>query len=177
MGAIVNAANCAVAAGTGGAWLATKTGGSDGASDASAVSATGIAGDFVLRVKPLGTGLCFAGVSAAPGAGIAEATIDRAFQIGGGLCRIVESGSFRPGSFPLATYAWMRRSGGSLDYLTGPLLATAAVRRTVAVGTGPLFFDSTILAAGLAIEVKFDLPAAFVARRAARRGLTLGLNL
>jgi len=177
MGAIANAANCAVAAAAAGAWVATKTGGSDGASDASAVSAAGIAGDFVLRVKPLGTGLCFAGVSAAPGAGIGEATIDRAFQIASGLCRILESGSYRPGSFALATYAWIRRSGGSLDYLTGPLLATATVRRTAAIGTGPLFFDSAIATAGLAIEVKFDLPAAFAPRRAARRGLTLGLNL
>jgi hypothetical protein len=176
MGAIVNAACCTVAAAAGGAFIATKTGGADGASDASAVSAAAIAGDFVLRVKPLGAGLCYAGVSANPAAGLDETAIDRALQISGGLCRAVEAGTFRPGAFALSTYAWIRRAGGTIQYLTGPLLATATVRRSVADAGAPLFFDSTICAAGLALEVKFDVPAAFAPRRAARRGLTLGLG-
>jgi hypothetical protein len=176
MGAILNAANCTVAPAAGGAWLVTKSGGTDGASDASAVSAAAIAGDFVLRAKPLGPGLCYVGVSANPNAGLDETTIDRGLQISNGLCRAVEAGSFRPGIFALATYAWIRRSGGTLHYLTGALLATATVRRTVPDAGAPLFFDSAIAAAGLAVEVKFDVPAAFALRRPARRGLTLGLG-
>jgi len=176
MGAILGVANCTVAPAAGGAWVVTKSGGTDGASDASAVSATAIAGDFALRVRPLGPGLCYAGVSANPNAGISETTIDRGLQISGGLCRAVEAGSFKPGSFTLATYAWIRRTGSMLQYLTGPLLATATVRRTVVDAGAPLFFDSAIAAAGLAIEVKFDVPAAFAPRRPSRRGLTLGLG-
>ena len=176
MGAIVDAANCTVAPAAGGAWLVTKTGGADGASDASAVSAAAITGDVVLRMRPLGAGLCYAGLSASPAAGIDETTIDRALQLNGGLCRAVESGAFRPGSFALATYAWIRRSGGLVQYLTGPLLATATLRRSVADAGAPLFFDSAIAAAGLAIEVKFDVPAAFAPRRAGRRGLALGFG-
>jgi hypothetical protein len=177
MGAIVNAANCAVAAAPGGTWVVTKTGGTDGVSDASAVSSTGISGDFVLRVRPLGTGLCYLGVSANPGAGVSEATIERALQLNAGLVRICESGVLRPGSFALATYAWIRRSSGVLQYLIGPLLATAAVRRTVGDSGAPLFFDSAIATAGLAVEVKFAPPAAYAARRPGRRGLTLGVGL
>jgi hypothetical protein len=176
MAAIVNAAACTVAPAAGGAFVITKTGGVDEASDASAVSAAAIAGDFLLRVKPLGTGLCYAGVSANPAAGLDETRIDRAVQLGGGLCRVVEAGAFRPGAFLLSTYGWIRRSGGTIQYLTGPVLATATLRRTVADIGAPLFFDSTICAAGMAIEVKFDVPAAFAPRRAARRGLTLGVG-
>jgi hypothetical protein len=177
MGAIVNAANCTVAAAAGGAFVVTKTGGADDASDASAVAAAPIAGDFVLRVKPLGSGLCYVGVSANPAAGLTESTIDRALQLSAGLCRAVEAGTFRPGAFALSTYAWIRRTGATLQYLTGPQLATATVRRTVADAGAPLFFDSTLCAAGLAIEVKFDVPAGFAARRAPRRRLTLGLGI
>ncbi|MBV9930396.1 MAG: hypothetical protein JO013_05580 [Alphaproteobacteria bacterium] len=177
MGAIVGAANCAVAAAAGGAFTVTKTGGADGVSDASAVSTAAIAGDFVLRVKPLGPGLFFAGVSAVPAATIDESGINRALQFSAGLCRAVESGAFRPGSFALATYAWIRRSGGTIQYLTGPVLATAAVRRTVADAGAPFFFDSALAAAGVGFEVKFDVPAAFAPRRPGRRGLTLGLSL
>lgn len=177
MGAIVNAANCDVAAAAGGAWVVTKTGGVDGVSDASAVSSAAIGGDFVLRLRPLGAGLCYLGVSANPAAGVSETTIERALQLNAGVVRISESGVLRPGSFALATYGWIRRSGGSLQYLIGPLLATAMVRRTVGDAGAPLFFDSAIATAGFAVEVKFAAPAAYAARRPGARGLTLGVGL
>jgi hypothetical protein len=175
MAAIVDAGNCTVAAGTGGAFVVTKSGGANGVQDASAVSAAGIAGDVVLRVKLLGTGLCYVGVSSAPLASVTASSVERGVQINGGTCRPAESGVIRPGSFALDTYLWVRRSADTVQILSGPALATAIVRRTVADAGAPLFFDSAIATAGLAIEVKFDVPAAFAAARRPRRGLTLGL--
>ena len=176
MSTIVDAANCTVAQAAGGAWLVTKTGGTAGAPDASAVSAEAIAGDFVLRMRVVGTGNAYAGVSAAPLAGHDFATIDRAVQLGGALTRIYESGVSRPPSFALAGFGWIRRTGTLLEYLTGSQLATAAVKRTVSGVGGALRFDSSLLAAGTTLEVKFGPPAAFAARpRRSRLSVALGL--
>jgi hypothetical protein len=178
MADIVNAANCSVAAGSGGAFVVTKNGGANGVQDASAVSAAAIAGDAVLRVKLLGTGLCYVGLSSAPLASVTATSIERGVQINGGVCRPADGGLIRPGSFALDTYVWVRRSADTIQLLSGPALATATVRRTVADGGAALFFDSTIATAGLALEVKFDVPAAFATlRRRPRRGLTLGIAL
>jgi hypothetical protein len=175
MGAIVNAANCTVTAAAAGAFVVAKTGGTDGALDAGAVSAAAIAGPFVLRVKPLGAGLFYAGVAADPAAGTGASGIDRALQVNAGNARPSDAGFLKPGTFALDTYLWMRRAGGLLQYLTGPVLATAVLKRTSGDPGPAMFFDCAIAAAGLAIEVRFDVPAAFAARRP-RRGLALGLG-
>ncbi|HMC90968.1 MAG TPA: hypothetical protein VKI45_00775 [Allosphingosinicella sp.] len=175
MGAIVNAANCTVAPAAGGAFTVTKTGGTDGASDAGAVSAAALSGPFLLRVRPLGAGSCTAGVTANPGSGIAPGGIDYGALISGGTYRSSDAGVLRPGSFPISTYWWVRRGGGTIQYLSGPVLATATLRRTLPDPGTALFFDCAIATAGLSLEVKFDAPGAFAVRRLRGR-LTLGLS-
>jgi hypothetical protein len=175
MGAITGAANCSVAAAQDGAFTVVKTVGTDGAFDASAVSAAGVAGDLLMRVKPLGTGLCCFGVSADPLAGNDAATIARAFRLSGSLARVSEFGVLKPGSFAIDTYAWIRRSGGVLEYLTGPDLATAALKRSIADAGAPLFFDSSIAGLGMGFEVRFGAAAEFAARRRRRSAGRLAL--
>jgi hypothetical protein len=175
MAAIVSAANCTVTAGGGGASIVTKSGGTSGAFDASAISAAGLDGPFVLRVKPPGSGLCYVGVSANPTAGILPGSIDRSVQINAAVWRAADAGFLKPGSYPLDTFVWMRRAGGVLDYLSGPTLAGAVLRRTITDPGGTLFFDSVIATAGLTLEVTFDVPGAFASRRP-RRVLTLALG-
>jgi hypothetical protein len=176
MATIVNAANCAVAALAGGAWSIAKSGGTNGAFDASAVSAAGIAGALVLRAKPLATGNWYVGVSTNPAAGVDGASIAWAIQMSNGLCRCVENGVARTGFFPLSTYAWIRRSDGVLQYLTGADLATAVVKRSIADPGGALFFDSSLATAGGSIEVKLDPIAPAAPVRHPRRRLTLAFG-
>jgi hypothetical protein len=176
MPAIVNAANCTVAAGEGGAFLVTKTGGNPDMPDASAVSDQAMAGDFVLRAHALGNPLLYVGVSANPLAGNGSTTIDRAIQLSGASGRCYESGFFRPPLFTPVGFVWLKRTADVLQYLTGNDLATAIAVRTVSGVTGPLWFDSSLLRAGGAVEVKFDLPSAFAARKRRRR-LSLALSL
>jgi hypothetical protein len=173
MPAIVNAANCTVAPAAGGAFIVAKSGGANGAFDAGAVSAAGLSGPFVLRLRPLGADSCYAGVTHTPGAGAAGITYGVLLE--GSTYRSSDAGILRPGSFPLSTYLWIRRGGGTVQYLSGPVLATASVRRTVADPGTALFFDCAIAAAGPSIEVKFDAPGGFAVRRPAGR-LTLGLS-
>lgn len=175
MPAIVNAANCTVTAGAGGTLVVAKTGGADGTFDASAVSDAGIDGPFVLWVKPPASGLFYVGVSADPLAGIAPSSIERAVQINGAIWRASDSGFPKPASFPVATYVWMRRAGGVIDYLSGPTLAGAVVRRSIPDPGTRLFFDSAIGPLGLSFEARFD-PIAATAPRRPLRGLTLGLS-
>jgi hypothetical protein len=176
MAAIVNAANCSVAAQEGGAFLVTKTGGNPDSPDASAVSDQAMAGDFVLRAQALGNPLLYVGVSANPLAGNGPTTIDRAIQLSGTSGRCYESGFFRPPLFTPVGFVWLKRAAGMLYYLTGADLATATAVRMVSGVTGPLWFDSSLLRAGGAVEVRFDLPSAFAARKRRRR-LSLGLSL
>lgn len=177
MAAILNAANTAVEAQPGGVYVVTKTGGDPSVPDASAVSDQGMAGDFALRVRALGTMFGYVGVSANPLASNAFNTIDRAVQLNGTACRCYESGLFRPPAFTLdAGYVWLRRVGARLDYLHGPDLASAVAVRSVTGVSAVLWFDSAILTLGVGLEVKFDAPAAFAAAKTRRR-LSLGLGL
>jgi hypothetical protein len=176
MAGIVNAANCTVEAQEGGAFLVTKTGGNPDTPDASAVSDQAMAGDFVLRVRGFGNPLFYAGVSANPLAGNGSTTIDRAIQLSGTSGRCYESGFFRPPLFTPSVFVWLRRTAGQLQTLTGADLATAIPVRTVSGVTGPMWFDSSLLRAGGAIEVRFDLPSAFAGRKRRRR-LSLALSL
>lgn len=177
MSAIVNAANCTVGAAPDGAYLVTKAGGAVGALDASAVSAAGLAGDMLMRAKPLGGGFVYVGLSVDPLAANEGTTVPWAVQFNGTFCRVSERGAFKTSSFPLATYIWIRRSGGLIQTLCGPELATAALKRSVADPGGPLFFDSSIANLGSSFEVKFGPPADFAARRPRRAGrLVLSLG-
>jgi hypothetical protein len=177
MAAIVNAANCAVEARPGGVFAVTKTGGDPAAPDASAVSSQSIAGDFVLRVRPVDGFLGYFGVSASPLASAGFNTIDRAVQINGTTGRCYESGIQRPPAFMVEDgYVWLRRTGSRLDYLYGAELATAALARSVTGVSAAMWFDSSIVTPGVGIEVKFDVPGAFAAAKRRRR-LSLALGL
>jgi hypothetical protein len=177
MAAIVNAANCAVEAQPGGVFVVTKTGGDPATPDASAVSSQSMAGDFVLRVRPLDSLLGYFGVSANPLASAGFNTIDRAVQMNGTTGRCYESGLQRPPAFAVEdAYVWLRRVGTRLDYLYGPELATAATARSVTGVTATMWFDSSIVTPGVGLEVKFDVPGAFAtAKRRRRLSLALGL--
>lgn len=175
MPAVVNAANCSVSALPAGGYLVTKTGGNAGTADASAVSAA-LAGDFVLRLRAPSDFVGYAGLSANPSASIAFNAIDRAVQLSGGTGRCYDGGLFRPPVFtPGGGCVWVRRKGGQLDYLHGPDLASATLVRSVAGVAGALGFDSAILSPGIALEVRFDVPAAFAGRKRRRLSVSLGL--
>lgn len=175
MATIVNAANCAVAPLAGGAWSIAKSGGAAGAYDASAISAAPIAGPLVLRVKPLASGNWYAGLNPAPAGSVDGASIPYAFFASGGFCRCSELGALKTGSFGVSTYAWIRRSDGLIQYLTGPDLATAALKRSIADPGGALFFDSSIATTGFGLEIAFD-PIGGAPVRRPRRRLTLSLG-
>jgi hypothetical protein len=177
MSTIVAVANCAVEAGTAGAWTITKTGGAAGAADASAVSADAMAGDFVLRARLLGPGTVYVGVSADPLAADDGATINRAFQLSGSIARMYESGVQRPPFFGISGFVWLRRIAGTLEYGVGPDYSALVVKRTVAGVPGALRFDSSLLTAGVAMEVKFGLPTAFAKAAPRRPRLGLGLSI
>lgn len=172
MAAIVNAAHCSVQPADG-AWLVTKTGGTAGQYDASAVSAESMAGDFVLRARTLNAGVAFIGVSPNPAAGHGFETIRWAVQLGGGLLRFHENGVYRSPGFGSNGFVWLRRQGTTLDCLVGPELAGAVVRRSFANVSESLHFASSLEAPGLTVEVKFDGPAAKAKSR--RQRLSLGL--
>ncbi|HEX2763997.1 MAG TPA: hypothetical protein VHM92_09200 [Allosphingosinicella sp.] len=177
MGEIVAAANCSVEAAAGGTWIVTKTGGANGAADSSAVSAAAMAGDFVLRARLLGPGTAYVGVGANPLAAHDGASIERALQISGSIVRMFESGAQRPPFFGLTGFAWLRRIGGTLEYGVGADYASIVVKRSVAGVSGALRFDSSLLTSGLAVEVKFELPAAFLKAARRRPRLSLGLSI
>lgn len=176
MSVVVAAAHCAVQAGTGGVCTITKTGGTAGAPDASAVSEA-MAGDFVLRARLLGPGTAFVGVSADPLAANDGATIERAIQLSGSIARIYESGVQRPPFFVIAGFVWLRRIGGTFEYGVGPDYAGLVVKRSVAGVTGVLGFDSSLLTADLAVEVKLGPPATFSKPVARRPRIGLGFSI
>ena len=177
MSVIVPAAHCAVEAGAGGVWTITKTGGTAGAPDASAVSAEAMAGDFVMRARLLGAGTAYVGVSADPLAANDAATIERAIQLSGSIARIYESGVQRPPFFVIAGFVWLRRIGGTLEYGVGPDYAGMIVKRSVADATGALDFDSSLLTADLAVEVRLGSPSAFGKAAARRPRLGFGFSI
>lgn len=177
MSVIVAAANCAVEAATGGAWTIAKTGGAAGVGDASAVSVEAMAGDFVLRARLVAPGTAYAGVSVNAAAAHDGASIDRAIQLSGAIGRVFETGVQRPPFFGVSGFVWLRRIGGTLEYGTGPDYAGLSVKRTVSGVTGPLRFDSSLLTQGVAIEVKFDVPAAFAKAAPRRARLSFGFSI
>jgi hypothetical protein len=175
--ALTNAAHCLVEAAGGGAWLVTKTGGSDGVADASAVSAAGIAGDFVLRARLIADGSCYVGVSPDPEADHGFAAMPHALNLLGLSARPTELGVTRPPIFTVAGYAWLRRAGGTIEYGTGPDLANLSVRRTVPAPQGPVRFDSSLLGAGMTVEVAIGGAAEFEpGRRGRRQAVAIGLG-
>lgn len=154
---IVAVQNTAVAPRGGGVWRITKTGGFDDSFDAPAKSVAAITGDVVLRAKRAGdTDRLMIGVTANPDEDTGYVGIDYSIAYRGGAVEVFERGDYRAYSFDVADFVWIERVGTTLRYLTGPSRRTAAVIRTVAGVGGPLFFDSSLVTPGCAVDVRFD---------------------
>lgn len=159
MPAIVAASNTTVSPLTGGDWRIDKTGGVDNQYDASAVSASSIAGDFALRAIDLSPGnSAVFGVNTDPGTSDGWADIDFAAQFYGEDFYIFESGVQIGTTYAHGGTAWIVREAGQIRYLIGPKLRDATVIRTVSDVWGSLSFDCTIGRMDGAIAVRFDPP-------------------
>ncbi|HET9511488.1 MAG TPA: hypothetical protein VFO80_10100 [Sphingomonas sp.] len=172
MVAVVAVQNTAVEARAGGVWRITKTGGFDDSFDAPAKSVAAIAGDIVLRAKRIGgADRLMIGVTANPDEDTGYVGIDYAIAYRGGAIEVFERGVYRAYSFDVADFVWIERIGTTLRYLTGPTRRSASVVRSVAGVAGPLFFDSSLVTPGSAVDVRFDRAGWDVARARSRLSL------
>jgi hypothetical protein len=157
---IVNHNNTRVVHVGSGAYTIEKISGAVDTRDAGAVSSVGIDGDFVLRLKHVSTidNLAWnAGMNSDPLTDDDYASIDFSwfYTPSSALWTVGESGAFPTGNFADATYAWIWRSGTSLNYGRGGDLATAKANpdRTV-TSSATLYFDSSIPSIGGQIEAQ-----------------------
>ena len=127
-----------------------------------------------MRARALGSGAFYAGLSANPHADPTPTSIERGFLINGPSVRIVEFGTARPGSHALDGYVWIRRTGDTLEYLSGTAIGSATVKRTVVAGA-PLYFDSSLATPDVALEVLIETPGSGSRKR--RPLLSLGFGL
>ncbi|WP_394652450.1 hypothetical protein [uncultured Sphingomonas sp.] len=174
MVAIVAVQNTTVAPRGGGVWRITKTGGFDDSFDAPAKSVAAITGDFVLRAKRVGDAdRLMIGVTANPDEDTGYVGIDYAIAYRSGAIEVFERGEYRAYSFDIADFVWIERIGTTLRYLTGPSRKSASVVRTVTGVAGPLFFDSSLVTPGCAVDVRFDRAGWDIARPRTRLSLAI----
>lgn len=174
MVAVVPVQNTAVEARGGGVWRITKTGGFDDSFDAPAKSVVGVAGDVVLRAKRVGDAdRLMIGLTADPDEDTGYAGIDWSIAYRGGAVEVFERGQYRAYSFDVADFVWIERIGTTLRYLTGASRARATVVRTVAGVAGPLFFDSSLVTPGCAVDVRFDRAGWDIVRPRTRLSLAI----
>lgn len=159
MVAITARANTSVSAIGGGAYRITKTGGFDGSFDGAAASVTGIAGDFVMRAKRVGSAdRLMIGVTANPDEDTGYVGIDYSLEYTAGVLEIFERGEYRTANGLVDDFVWIERIGTTLRYLCGPRRRGATVMRIVADVSATLFFDSSLVTPGCAVDVRFDAP-------------------
>jgi hypothetical protein len=160
----------------GGGFRIVNTGGG-GAFDASAVSTTAIAGDFVLRGASGTPALsAFIAVTADPTESNGYLDLDHSIQIFGDDFFMLEDGIFHAPTGAHGGAVWIERRGSTLRYRTGASFASSVVRRTVAGVSAPLFFDSSIATVAGVLEVRFEPPGRWLARaRQSRIALGIGL--
>lgn len=157
---IANQANTTVTSLGAGVYRAEKTAGAAATYDASAVSSTGIAGDFVLRIRALQTDKSmFIGIDAAPTVSNDHLTIDRSINFNSaGEIRGYENGTLVAGplSYTTADYFFLQRVGTAITMSrgTGPTIATATATWTFTADASTFFFDSSIADTNGAVEVK-----------------------
>lgn len=158
---IVNRANTTVTAQGGGVYRIAKTGGADGAFDASAVSAVGLPGDFTLKMvlsTPNDSQLGWLGVNSDPLTDNDYISGDFGVLLSTGEWYIYESGG-NPASFTdNATAVWIARRGTTLTYRQGATFAGAAISRTVPDVPGTLYFDSSIQDTTAVVDVTLTIP-------------------
>lgn len=162
MVAIVAVQNTAVTANPDGSWRITKTGGFDEAFDAPAVSVAAIAGDFVLRGRRVGAAdRLMIGVTADPAEDTGYIGIDYAVAWRGNVVEVFERGDYRTYSFVEDAPVWIERVGTTLRYRYGRRRREATLLRSVSGVGGPLFFDSSLVTPGCAVDVRFAAPGAW----------------
>jgi hypothetical protein len=155
--AIVNRAYTNVTALGGGVHRIAKTGGFDGSFDAAAVSVAGIAGDFAMRARRVGaSGRLMIGVSANPDEDTGYMGLDYALEYTDGVLEIFERGNYRAYNNSVESFVWIERIGTTLNYKCGPLRKTSAVMRSVTNVSATLFFDSSLVTPGVAVDVRFE---------------------
>lgn len=179
MVAITDRANTGVTAISGGSYRVVKIGGGGGSFDAAAASVAGIAGDFTMRARRVGTtARLMVAVTADPDEEVGYTGLDYSMQFLDDSLQVFERGAYRTATTS-DVFVWIDRTGTTLRYLTGPRHATAAVIRSVADVSATLFFDCSLFTAGAAVDVRFDAPGSWVDghRAASRRHLAIGLAL
>lgn len=161
--AIVDNGNTQVVHLGSGVYSIEKIAGSSGVYDAGAVSSSGIADDFVVRLEEAGgTGSYLAGASDTPLADNDYPSIDYSwllFQASFGW-RVFTGPNPQTGYFAPQTYAWIWRTGTDVFWGRGATLADAkaAPDYTVAGSTGTFYFDSAFPFVGDKVNVTFYRP-------------------
>lgn len=180
MVAIVAVQNVSVEPQPGGAYRITKTGGFDEAFDAPACSTGALADDFVLRARRVGGGgRLMIGVTADPAEDTGYVGIDyaMAYRASEAVVEVFERGNYRAYGYIDDPTIWIDRIGTTLTYRAGPRRQDAAVLRQVEGVAGALWFDSSLVTPGCAVDVRFARPGAWSDQRPARATLSIGAGL
>ena len=153
--ALVDAGKTSVTALGGGTYRIAKTGINQ--LDASAVSATAMQGDFILRAKSLvNNSFSAVGMNSDPRSDHSYTSIDYGIGWQGGVPGILENGVHTQ-SFTANGDLWMWRKGTTVYYGTGPDFQTASttgVVRTVTGATQALYFNSAFGTNNNTVEVQ-----------------------
>ncbi|HEX8225714.1 MAG TPA: polymorphic toxin-type HINT domain-containing protein [Allosphingosinicella sp.] len=156
-------ANTTVTAEADGSHRITKTSGTEGVWDGDAHSLVKAEGDFVLRLRPVQNNKAtIAGLATAPAANASYTNPEYGlYFVENGSVYYMESGSYvylNVNYVPGDTF-WITRSGGTINYYKGASLGVAQAAgalRTHTAATQPLYFDSSFLNLGAAIDVTFN---------------------
>lgn len=156
--ALVNAANTTVTDLGGGVYSIQKTGGADGAFDASFRASTGFGGDFAIRIEVVTPSASWEaiGVSPDPTTGNTMAAIYFAFvRQNASNWMVYANGNQLVPSTGTGAYSFIWRQGSTLFFGHGATLQEAAAAPVYVSYnvTGPLFVDSSLGGAGTVVEV------------------------
>lgn len=143
-----------------GVYRITKTGGVDGAFDASAITVAGFAADFVIRIQALQTTKAGVfGISSNPAADNSYTSVARYiyFPVSGSL-EAGEFGNSAFGEIPAYTTAdryFIRRTGTTTQLLKGATdsVGAASVIYTWANLAGTVYFDSSLSSSAGSFDV------------------------
>jgi YD repeat-containing protein len=141
----------------------TKTNGAEGVWDADAHSTIKAEGDFVLRLRAVQNNKAvIAGLATAPGANASYTNPEYGlYFVENGTVYYMESGSYvyLNTNYVAGDVFWIQRSGTTINYYKGATLGAAMAAgplRTRTAATEPLYFDSSFLNMGAAIDVTFN---------------------
>jgi len=131
--------------------------------DADAVSSTGIAGDFTIRLQVVSGSEILAGCNADPLTDSSYTSVDRAlvFRLGGNV-EAWEDGAMvaTPSTWTSADYFFVRRVGTAIKAYKGPSTAIGAATLfyTFTASSATMFFDSSLFTPSCSFDVLFTAP-------------------